>query len=52
MSLGVVLDELQVMAAADIPYPIRIGTATIEMDNHNGLRTRGNCLFYERIVDL
>ena len=52
MSLGIILNEFQPMLATDIPYPIRIGTASIEMDNHNGTSARGDGLFDEDIVYL
>ena len=52
MSLSIVLNEFQTILATDIPYPIRIGTASIEMDNHNGASTRGDGLFDEGIVYL
>ena len=52
MSLSIVLNEFQTILATDIPYPIRIGTASIEMDNHNGASARGDGLFDEGIVYL
>ena len=52
VGLGVVLDEFEVVAATNIPYPIRIGAAAIEMDDHDGSRTRGDGLFDKGIVNL
>ena len=52
MSLRVVLDEFQAMLPAYLPYPIGIGTATIEVDYHDGTSMRSNSLFYECIIDL
>ena len=40
------------MLAANLPYPIRIGTAAVEMDYHDGSGTRGDGLFDKDIVDL
>ena len=52
MCLRVVLYQFEMMTVADIPYPFRIGTATIEMNNHNGTSARGNRLFDERVIYL
>ena len=52
VGLSVVLDEFEAMLAADLPYPIGIGTAAVEMDNHDGFRTLCDGLLYQRIVDL
>ena len=52
VGLGIVLDEFEAMLAANLPYPIRIGTAAVEMDYHDGSGTRGDGLLDEGIVDL
>ena len=52
MGLGIVFNQLEVMAAADIPYPIGIGTTTVKMNDHHGPGSRGDSLFYQAFVDL
>ena len=52
MGLGVVFDELQAIIAADIANARGIGTAAIEMDDHDGSGARGDGLFDQRIIDL
>ena len=52
MSLGIILDELQMMMLADVTYQGSIGATTIEMDNHQGASARGDGLFYLCIVNL
>ena len=50
--LGIVLDEFEVVFPAQLPYPIGIGTAAIEVDNHDGTGARGDGLFDELVVNL
>ena len=52
VGLGIVLDEFQAVLTANLPYPIRIGTAAVEMDNHDGSGTRGDGLLDKGIVNL
>ena len=52
VGLGVVFDELQAIIAAYITNARGIGTATIEVDDHDGSGARGDGLLDQRIVDL
>jgi hypothetical protein len=52
MSLCIVLYEFQMVAAADIRYPIRVGTAPVKMDNHDGTCLSGDSLLDKSVVYL
>jgi hypothetical protein len=52
MGLGVVLNKLQIIFGANLPYPIGIGTATIEVHYHDGTGTRRDGLLNEAVVNL
>ena len=52
MGLGIVLDEFQAVLAANLPYSVRIGTATVEVDYHDSAGTGRDGLLDERIIDL
>jgi hypothetical protein len=52
MRLGVILDKLQTIATAKIPYPIGIGTTAVEMDNHDGTSAGSEGLLNEAVVNL
>ena len=52
MSLRIILDELQMMAAADVADERSIGTAAIEMDYHQGTGAPGDGSFDEGVVNL
>ena len=52
VGLGVVLNQFQTVAVADVPYPIRIGATTVEVDYHNGTGTGCDSLLDERIINL
>jgi hypothetical protein len=52
MRLRIILDELEVVLLAELPYPIGIGTTAIEMDYHEGASARSDGLLYEAVVNL
>ena len=52
MRLGIVLDKSEVVATADVPYPIRIGATAVEVDYHHGTGAGRNGLLYLAIVYL
>lgn len=52
VGLSVVLDEFETMLLTYLPYPIRISTETIEMNDHHGTRTRGDSGLDEGVIYL
>lgn len=50
--LGIVFYQAEMMALANVGNALGIGTATIEMDNHDGSRARGDGLLDECVVYL
>ena len=52
MSLSIVFDQSQVVLTAQFADTLGIGTATVEMDNENGLGTWRDSLFNEPVIHL
>jgi hypothetical protein len=52
MRLGIVFDKFKAVFLTESPYPISIGTTTIEMNYHDGSGARGDCLLDESVVNL
>ena len=52
MRLRIVLDEQEVVLSADFPDSVRIGAASVEVNNHHSLSALGNGLFDEAVVNL
>ena len=50
--LSIVLNEFQTIPGTNLPYPVGIGTTTIEMDYHEGFRPLCDGLLDKRVVDL
>jgi hypothetical protein len=52
MCLGVILDKQEVVATANVTDACGVGTAAIEVYNHDGASLCRNGLFYEAVVYL